>query len=76
MPDDDHANALYVAAVQSGQRNLPEPYYWRSAMGANLRKSWTMFEVQFPEDACDNTPFNAYMRYMSKATRDGRIEDA
>ena len=66
------AEELYVVAVKSGQRNLPEPLYWVE-MGETLNLSWEKFREQCPEEIKEFTPFNIYMEYMynhtSKAKR-------
>ena len=59
----EKANDLYVKAVESGQRNLPEPLYWGD-MGDKLKKSWEMYCEQYPQDVKEDTPFNRYMHYM------------
>ena len=59
----DKANDLYVDAVKSGQRNLPEPLYWTD-MSEKLNLSWQKYCEQYPEDVKKDTPFNKYMHYM------------
>ena len=59
----DKANELYVKAIESGQRNLPEPLYWTD-MGEKLNLSWKQMCDQYPDDVKENTPFNTYMHYM------------
>ena len=59
----EKANKLYVEAVKSGQRNLPEPLYWND-MGEKLRESWKMMCEKYPKDVEEDNPFNRYMHYM------------
>ena len=59
----DKANDLYIKAVKSGQRNLPEPSYWVD-MGDKLNNSWKLYKEKYPEDVVEVTPFIEYMQYM------------
>lgn len=61
----DKANDLYVEAIKSGQRNLPEPLYWTD-MGDKLKESWKLMCERYPEDVKEDTPFNRYMHYCYK----------
>jgi len=60
----DKANELYIQAVKSGQRNLPEPSYWNE-LGEKLKNSWKLYGEQYPDDVKEQTPFNKYMQYMN-----------
>ena len=60
----EQANDLYINAVKSGQRNLPEPLYWLDK-GSKMKESWEMMCEKYPDDVKDDTPFNKYMQFMS-----------
>ena len=59
----DKANELYIEAVKSGQRNLPDPLHW-GEIGHKLNHSWKIYSEKFPDDVKEPTPFNKYMQYM------------